>query len=340
MTKFIAIICYYLQLHRLAYFLNRNRKRTITFHNVLTDDVFLSNVANGVSNSLSQFKTIIDEISKHFNFSLDLDDPKTVTITFDDGYRNQVEVAAPYLISRGIPAYLFVSGSLLKPIENQLYMTKVGEGKTLVIDLLLHWVAYAPDGTYSVRFGNKDESFELCDNDRLTVWSTMVWPAFVGDAKSKGEDVLKVLDAAYPMDRIIKSLPKRYVEQRLKGPKDAQLIELMHMGWEIGWHTFSHYPLSLLSYDEKVAELTPDHRCMSKVLSFPYGGPKEVDSDSLEIIKSIGFEDAVSNVNTKNVLTSSFFRSRMSLPSNKVMLHFELSGLKHLIQYRKLLPKI
>lgn len=329
-----------MQLHRLAYFLNRNRKRTITFHNVLTDDVFFSNVANGVSNSLSQFKTIIDEISKRFKFSLDLDDPKTVTITFDDGYRNQVEVAAPYLISRGIPAYLFVSGALLKSIDHQLPVTKIGEGKALVIDLLLHWVGYAPNGTYSVRFGNKDESLELCDNDRLTVWSTVVWPAFVDDAKSKGEDVLKVLDAAYPMDRIIKSLPERYVEQRLKGPKDAQLIELMHKGWQIGWHTFSHYPLSLLSHDEKVEELTPDHRCMSKVLSFPYGGPKEVDSDSLEIIKSIGFEDAVSNVNTKNELTSSFFRSRMSLPSNKVMLHFELSGLKHLIKYRKLLPEI
>lgn len=339
MTKIISIICYCLQLHRLAYFLNRNRKRTITFHNVLTDDVFFPNVANGVSNSLSQFKTIIDEISKHFEFSLDLDDPKTVTITFDDGYRNQVEVAAPYLISKGIPAYLFVSGALLESIDHQLPMTKIG-GETLVVDLLLHWVSYAPDGIYSVRFGNKDVSFELCDNDRLTVWSAVIWPAFVDDAKSKGGDVLNALNAAYPMDKVIKSLPKRYVEQRLKGPKDVQLVELMYKGWEIGWHTLSHYPLSLLSHDEKVAELTPDHRCMSKVLSFPYGGPKEVDSDCLEIVESIGFEDAVSNVNTKNKLTSSFFRSRMSLPSNKVMLHFELSGLKHLIKYRKLLPKI
>lgn len=43
----------FLALHRLAYFLNRKRKRIITFHNVLTDDVFEDCLANGVSCSLS-----------------------------------------------------------------------------------------------------------------------------------------------------------------------------------------------------------------------------------------------------------------------------------------------
>lgn len=132
MTRLIAIITKFLLLRQLAYFLNRHRKRIITFHNVLTDDIFEANVANGVSCSLSQFKTIIDEIAKHFPFSLDLGDARTATITFDDGYRNQADVAYPYLLSKRIPAYLFVSGDLLsksKHYNTDIQLIRRGEGK-------------------------------------------------------------------------------------------------------------------------------------------------------------------------------------------------------------------
>ncbi len=148
MTRLVAYVCYFLGLHRIAYFLNRKRKRVITFHNVLPDDLFDKSIANGVSCSFSDFKTIVSEISRFYRFSLDLDDYKTATLTFDDGYKNQVETAAPYLTKRGIPAYLFVSGQLLQPAIS-------GAGKKervrpLIVDLLLHWISYVPGGEYQV----------------------------------------------------------------------------------------------------------------------------------------------------------------------------------------------
>lgn len=135
----IARICYYLQLHKIAYYLNRKRKKIITFHNVLDDDIFCQNVANGVSLSFSNFKKIIEEIEGYFSFSLDLDDPKTVTITFDDGYYNQAEIVAPYLSSKGIPAYLFISGQLIINNESEI-------PEPLTIDKLLHWISFVPGG--------------------------------------------------------------------------------------------------------------------------------------------------------------------------------------------------
>lgn len=338
MTKLIATICYYLQLHKVAYWLNRNRKRTITFHNILTDDVFENNVANGVSNSLSQFKAIIDEIARHFDFSLDLDDSKTVTITFDDGYRNQVEIAAPYLRSKGVPAYLFVSGRLL-PSDGSDGEQGV-DARPLTIDLLLHWVGYVPNGKYSIKIGGVQTKIELTADNRLRVWVDTIWPAFMSDGESKGENLMNALDAAYPIQKMLASLPKLYIKQRLEGASVEQFEELAQQGWQIGWHTYSHYPLAKLSHEQKVYELTPDKRIKSKVLSFPYGGPTEVDSICLEIAKNLGYATAVSNVNVQNFMTGDWFRSRMALPADRIMLHFELSGLKHMIKYRKLLPKI
>lgn len=338
MTQLIAQICYILQLHRLAYFLNRNRKRIVTFHNVLPDDCFKDNIANGVSCSLSDFKTIIEEISRFYVFSLDLDDAKTVTITFDDGYRNQVEIAAPYLFSKGISAYLFVSGQLLPPNKNDGERNE--EARPLTIDLLLHWISYVPNGEYKFRFGGRCWDVHVTKNNRLQIWSSVFWPAFMNDFMSKGVGLLNALDAIYPLDSIIKSLPKKYAEQRLGCPAIEQLDELRTKGWEIGWHTYSHYPLAKLSHEEKIKELISDSKCPSKVLSFPFGGPQEVDFDCLEIAKSMNYTAAVSNVNVANILSGKWFRSRMSLSPEPALLHFELSGLKYIFKHGRLLPKI
>lgn len=333
-TRTIARICYNLSLHKLAYFLNRNRKRIITFHNVLDDDVFIDDVANGVSTSLSDFKIIIDEIGNRFAFSLDLDDASTVTVTFDDGYNNQAEIASSYLIAKNIPAYLFVSGQLIVDDD------KV-ETESLTIDKLLHWVSHVPPGMYDLRFDDNIIPVAINDDNRNIVWENIIWPLFTKDACAKGENVFKALNEAYPYGEILKSLSPKYIKQRLTGITPSQIERLKEAGWEIGWHTYSHYPVSRLqSEDSRKAELTPHPLCDSKTFSFPYGGLNDVDKESLGIIKQLGFTSAVSNISYGNGKLGRWYRSRMSLSSDPSLLHFELSGLKYMLKHRKLLPKI
>ncbi len=160
------------------------------------------------------------------------------------------------------------------------------------------------------------------------------------DVRLKGKGLLASLDAAYPLDAVIKSLPIRYVEQRLGSPSAEQLYELRSKGWEIGWHTYSHYPLAKLTSEEKRKELTSSLTNTSGVLSFPYGGPQEVDAECLQMAKSLNYSAAVSNVNVANELYGKYFRSRMALSPEPAQLHFELSGLKYMMKYRRLLPKI
>lgn len=334
---FFAFVCYYTGVIKFMYKLNRNRKRIITFHNILTDNVFESNVANGVSNSLSEFKIIINEISKYFEFSLDLDDPISATITFDDGYCNQFEVAGSYLLSKNIPAYIFICGQLLhKDNNNETYVID----RILTVDLLMHWVSYAPSDKYNININGKVKSFELNENNRLNVWSSIIWPAFLDDKTTKGVSLMEKLNKLYPIKKIIDSLPQEYVKQRLGSPTAKQIDTLVNNGWQIAWHTYSHYPLALLSYNEKLKEITSDYSITSKIFSYPYGGIEEVDNESLSIVKKLGYDSAVANINTYNKMSSKWFRSRMTLSSNPILIHFELSGLKYLLKYGSLLPKI
>lgn len=332
-TRTIARVCYALHLHKLAYALNKDRKRVITFHNVLDDDIFEQNTANGVSCSFSGFKRIIEEVSKVFKFSLDLDDPTTATITFDDGYNNQVEIAAPYLISKGITAYLFVSGQLIDQNTNN------SSNGALIVDKLLHWVSFVPEGEYTINIDGVKLKIEV-DANRNKLWTESIWPLFLADTEHKGETVMSALNEAYPISRIFEGLDQKYIRQRLSGVTTQQLSDLKNNGWQIGWHTQSHYPVALLKQKDKETELTPCDACDSTVFSYPYGGMADADAESYHILRKKGCTKVVSNINYGNHKVGDWYRSRQSLPDDPIMLHFELSGLKYFLKYRKLLPKI
>lgn len=312
LSRILAFLCYHVGIDMMFYWLNRKAKRIITFHNVLPDELFVGNLANGVSCSASDFSRVIEEIGKRFPFSTDLYDPKSVTLTFDDGYLNQYEVAGRILRARKIPAILFVTGELI-------------DSKTpLVVDRLLHWTAYSPT------VANKRERW-ICD----------IRPRYAGDLETKGAALLAKLEAEYPMEKIFQSLSSEYVRLRLTGVRTDQLDELKMCGWVIGYHTKSHYPLASLSREEKYAEIDAPDVFKNAPFSYPYGELKSVDCESVEVVRECGYPCAVSN--TLERISASdirYFLPRMALPADKYLLHFELSGLKHFIKTLRLLPRM
>jgi len=324
MTRTVAILCHFLGINNLFYWLNRRAKRVITFHNVLRDELFRAGVANGVSVRLSDFEHIIDNVSKKFRFSLDLDDSATLTITFDDGYTNQYTTAFKALRKRGITAYLFCSGDCL-------------ENKTLTIDQLTHWIDCVPAGSYDLgRFGR----VEVRDENRSEAWSYILWPNFLKDGASLGCDLFAACDAAYPMTKILASLPSDYVKERMVGVTQKQCDEMRHAGWKIGWHTQHHFPLSKLAADIALNEITPPAEMRNVCFSFPYGEDESVSSENVLQAEKIGYPSAVSNTIPLEINRLSYFRPRVVLSSDKYLMHFELSGCKHFFKCRKLLPVV
>ena len=328
---FIAILSYYMGVDTLFYFLNRRAKRIITFHNVLPCGLFKSDLTNGVSNSEDEFRFIVREVRKRFRFSVDVMDVKTATITFDDGFLNQYEVAGRILKEDGdIPAIVFVAGD------------ELGNGdpsNAIVIEQLLHWTAYAPEGEYEFPYC-ETKRFVLTGSNRGEVWVKYVRPAYASDSEFRGRRVLKTLDEQYPMSRILDGLPMEYCRLRLTGISHAQADELRGRGWKIGWHTKSHYPLSSLRAEEKHHEIMPPHGFQDIVFSYPYGETLSVDAESVRLAESCGYPCAVSNLAVPNPLCGRFFIPRMSLSADKYLLHFKLSGAENFLRARRLLDVV
>ena len=293
-VEVLAFLAYWSGLDSLFYWLNRKAKRIVTFHNVLPDELYVNNLANGVSNSESGFRLIVGEIAKRYRFSTDVWDAKTCTITFDDGYVNQAEIAGRVLGEMGIPAILFVAGDL------------IGGKGPLLIDKLLH----------------KTESIEK--------WMKEVWPAL-----KKGK--VKVKDEG---EQWMEKLSVEYRRLRLTGVAEAQLDELHAKGWKIGWHTWRHLPLVSLSEDEVRKELDCPAAYRGEVLSYPFGNPEEVGETAIRVAGELGYPCAVSNTHAAGARHGRYFLPRMDLLPNKYMIHFELSGAKFWLMYKRLLPRV
>lgn len=310
-THLIAVVCYWTGIDALFYRLNRRAKRIVTFHNVLPDGLWRENLANGVSCSLEDFTAIVRECATRFRFSTDLFDAKTLTLTFDDGYRNQFSFAFKTLRTLGIPACVFVSGI---PLGG------------LLIDRLLHWVALAP-------------AEAIPGGDRLGFWTREVWPRFVADREARGETVFRELDARWPYAKVEAEMSADYRRERLSGISEAEREEMRTAGWKVGWHTKSHYPLSGLTREALRDELDCPEEFRGVCFSYPYGNPVEVGDEAVRLVRELGYPCAVSNCNTADLnATTRYFLPRLALSADRYALHFELSGAKHFLKFRKMLP--
>lgn len=312
------VLSYWLGIDALFYWLNRKAKRILTFHSVLPDGIYEDNVANGVSCSESNFRMTIRELKKKFRFSTDVFDADTLTITFDDGYLSEYEVAGRILKEEGdIPAIVFPAGEVM-------------DGKVLLVDKLLHWAVGIPKTLL------KEMGFETS----LQLWVKRIWPEFVADVDRRGEGLYERLDALYPFEKILAGLSPEYRRLRLGGIPREQLAELRSRGWLVGWHTKSHYPLAGLSDEAQREELTSPAEMRTVPLSFPYGDVNSVDERARRTAKELGFPCALSDTIEPPAPLGRFFMPRYAFTPGKYMLHFELSGVKHFLKYRKLLPKV
>ena len=319
MTRLIALLSYYLGITRLFYFLNRRAKRIVTFHNVMPERLLPQGKTIGLTDTEETFAMKIREIQRFFTISNDLNDARSATITFDDGYRNEIEIAQPLM--KNLPGIIFTAGHEINNSQPE---------NSLTIDLLLHWTHLVPNGKYL--------DFDVTD-DREILWQQVIWPRFVQDAENKGEKLLKTLDEAYPMKDILAQCSEEYLHLRLTGFSTDEIENIRKQGWLVGWHTQNHYPLSRLSTDDKQFEIdtaAPDDM-KNVVLSYPYGENASVDAECLKIAENAGYPCAVSNLINTGSMHGKFFLPRITLSNDKYLLHFELSGVKHFLKTRKLL---
>lgn len=325
LTKLVAWCAYYLGVDALFYWLNRRAKRILTFHNVLPEGLLPAGERSCICFSDKVFATIVDEAARHFSFSTDLLEEETCSITFDDGYLNQLEIAGAILRQKGIPAILFLASDLTNAASYR---------QALAVDLIHFWVVSVPMEVAETHWQRTYAS-------REELWIETVRPLFAADAANRGRAVLKQLDAIYPLESAFRQYDERFLKLRYAGISAEMIKEFRRAGWRFGHHTYSHFPLRQLPEAMARQEICPPAGMREVPFSYPYGDAQSISPRDVEIVRKSGYPCAVSNFPYASEMLSRHYLPRIMLATDdKVMIHFSLSGLKYFLKERALLPRL
>jgi len=201
---------------------------------------------------------------------------RAVCITFDDGYANNFEVAAPLLAARQLPATVFVATGFLNGgiMFNDLVIESI-RGASRELDL------------GSIGLGR----FELAnDEDRRAAAAKIIGalkylpPA---DRYARAETISQLAGVTPPRNLMM---------------TDEQVVELHAARIQIGAHTVSHPILTRVDREAARAELRESRRRLAELtggpvttLAYPNGAPgRDYGIEHVGLAKECGFELALS----------------------------------------------
>ena len=201
---------------------------------------------------------------------------RAACITFDDGYRNNREVAAPILAKRGMPATFFIATGYLNDgrMWNDTIIESIRRAPASFdlrhLGLGLHDL---PDWGARVRLvaGLLGQLKYLPSAERLTTANAI--------ANVVGEEL--------PHDLMM---------------SDAQVREMAAMGMEIGAHTVSHPILAGIADGDARQEIVGSKRRLEEILgdevstfAYPNGRPgQDYSAQHPGMVRAAGFRAAVS----------------------------------------------
>lgn len=200
---------------------------------------------------------------------------RTVAITFDDGYANNLQVAAPILAARGLPATCFVA-------------TGHRDGSRMWNDVVIDAIRDGP------------AEIDLTDLG-LGVLSLANMAARRAAAERLLQE-LKYVEAsrrrtvAEAIAQRCGGLPQKHVMMT-----DDELRQLSSMGVAIGAHCISHPILTRLTDEQALQEIAGSRQQLESVLqgrvrsfAYPNGRPgMDFGQEHVGMVRTTGFECAV-----------------------------------------------
>ena len=201
--------------------------------------------------------------------------PRSVAITFDDGYADNLLFAKPLLERHELPATVFVTSGF------------VGVDREFWWDELDRILLNHQDAGWNVASGNDDEPRHA---EYRSLHATL---------RSSTEP--QRLQALHDLQVRTNSGSSARATHRALTPD--QLRELAEGGLvEVGAHTVTHPVLASLSPASQHQEIDTSKRKLEEWLgqtvhsfAYPYGGKRDYDKHSVEAVRNLGFSLACSN---------------------------------------------
>jgi peptidoglycan/xylan/chitin deacetylase (PgdA/CDA1 family) len=202
-----------------------------------------------------------------------------VALTFDDGYRNVLEVAAPELARRGMRATIFVCSSAWRGVGGLLWFDEVDAiivGATRRVPFVVAGQRYDPAA--------EPNAFALAD-------------AVKRQLKRLPQSLRNEAIAA--LRETLVSDPSEERPMALANP--AELRRLEELGIELGGHTSHHIVLAAEDEDTQRREIFDDFRALTELRSgrppeafaYPNGRRADITPSSLRLAREAGYRLAV-----------------------------------------------
>lgn len=205
-----------------------------------------------------------------------------VAITFDDGYADNGEVAAPILESAGLPASFFITGIALD-VDREFWWDSL---EHLLLDATDQ---SAPQDPFEIDINGQHLSVDLRTRDgRLRAHKALNRRLRVRPP----EEITPVIDALSMHVGIAIQNCERH---RLAGMDGIQRLARIP-GMTIGSHTVNHALMPSLNAEAKRRELVESRRLLVDAtgapvdeFAFPYGNDEAFDDDSEVAIREAGY---------------------------------------------------
>ena len=233
--------------------------------------------------------------------------PRSIVITFDDGYADNLIFAKPALESVDIPATLFVaSGQIGSPREfwwdelERLFLQTGTLPPTL--DLEIDGQSYAwslgETAVYDQAVYKDHQQWNVNEKNDPTPRQA-IYRALCGTMHSllpeTCQDILAELRAWAGVDSMGRTTHRSLSAEELGHIASGGLIE-------IGAHTVSHPLLSVLPEKKQLAEMRQSKCDLESILghsissfSYPFGYPAAYTSQTVSMAKKVGFDQACAN---------------------------------------------
>lgn len=200
---------------------------------------------------------------------------RALSITFDDGYADNLEIAAPLLQKYAIPAVVFIA---VDAVERGVMWN----------DLIIEAVRRAEHRLDASSIGLG--TLHLDDSTRLSVIQDLIGKIKYRTAKER----LEISESIY------RSVTRKPLERQML--RSSELPELIRCGFGIGAHTVNHPILTLLDDTEVRAEIAGSRTwllertgCEPTLFAYPNGKrDDDYNQRHAEIVRSLGFHAAVS----------------------------------------------
>jgi len=281
----------------------------LLYHSIIPNDSPADRLCVGQALTQSAFENHIRWLANHFrivslaeyleNFQhAKLNKHRLIALTFDDGFRVSFECVYSFLVDHSIPATIFVSTAHLEHGE-------------------LLWFSYLKALCFEKQYPAitiNGSTFHLNTMEqRIRVWNEIR-----GLAKASGDPARfsKMLARAYPLSPEVAAFYGGMTHDQLKTAGNCSLFE-------IGSHTVNHTLLSLLPREMQEKEIVDSKRFLSAatgkpVRYFAYPGG-DYGWDTVELVKTAGFEAAFAVIPNRSVIDYQFEISRIGIYSPSLL---------------------